>query len=188
MEHIQIVDNFVLTLIPYSDIRKAHFLAKEAIDMSRASSKRVDLRDAYVIENCLICRVDKGAWDMVIVKNFKQIFSHCMVGYVYSKLQTSQVPIQCPQIGCKHYMSTEECKSFLPDNCFESSLIQKGCIVLFPNFSAIFDKGQDASRRACSSNHIEDTIIICVECTKCHILFHADYCVPWNLLMDCEEY
>ena len=130
MEHVQIVDNFVLTLIPNSDIRKAHFLAKEAIDMSRASSKRVDLTDAYVIENCLICRVDKAAWDMVIVKIFKQFFSHCMIGYVYSKLQASQVPIQCPQIGCKHYMSAEECKSFLPDNCFDASLIQKGCIFL----------------------------------------------------------
>ena len=86
MEHLQIVDNFVLTLIPNSDIRKAHFLAKEAIDMSRASSKRVDLRDAYVIENCLICRVDKAAWDMVMMKFFKQFFSHCIIRYVYSKL------------------------------------------------------------------------------------------------------
>ena len=94
-------------------------------------------------------------------------------------------------------MSVEECKSFLPDNFFEAFLKalvdanipnSKRVYCPFPNFSAMFDKGQDASRRACSSSHPEDTIIICVECTKCHILFHADYCVPWNLLMDCEEY
>ena len=150
MEHLQIVDNFVLTLIPNSDIRKAHFLAKEAIDMSRASSKRVDLRDAYVIENCLICRVDKAAWDMVMMKFFKQFFSHCIVRYVYSKLQTSQVPIQCPQICCKHYMSAEECKSFLPDNCLEDLLKSlteenipdsKRVYFPFPNCSSMFDKG-----------------------------------------------
>ena len=107
MEHLQIVDNFVLTLIPNSDIRKAHFLAKEAIDMLRASSKRVDLRDASVTENCLICCEDKAPWEMVTVKCFHKFFSHCMVRYVDSKLQTSQVPIRCPQISCEHYMSAD---------------------------------------------------------------------------------
>ena len=59
LEHVQKLDNFVLTLIPNYDIRKAQFLAKEAIDIPRASSKRVDLRDASIIENCLICCEDK---------------------------------------------------------------------------------------------------------------------------------
>ena len=140
LEHVWKLENFVLTLIPNYDIQKSHFLSKEAIDMPRASSKRVDLRDASVIENCLIFRVDKAAWDMVIMKFFKQFFSHCIVRYVYSKLQTSQLPIQSPQIGCKHYMSAEECKSFLPDNCFEASLIQKGCIVLSQIFLQCFTR------------------------------------------------
>ena len=114
---------------------------------------------------------------MVTVKCFHKFFSHCMVRYVDSKLQTSQVPIWCPQIGCENYMSIEECKSFLPDNFFEAllkSLVDanipnsKRVYCPFPNCSAMFDKGQDASARASSSNHPEDTIIRCVEFSECH--------------------
>ena len=48
LEHVRKLDNFVLTFIPKYDIRKDQFLAKEAIDIPRDSSKRVDLRDAYL--------------------------------------------------------------------------------------------------------------------------------------------
>ena len=119
LEHVWKLDNFVLTLIPNYDIRKDQFLAKEEIDMLRDSSKRVDLRDASVTENCLICCEDKAPWEMVTVKCFHNFFSHCMVRYVDSKLQTSQVLVRCRQIGCEHYMSVEECKSFFLDNCFK---------------------------------------------------------------------
>lgn len=197
LEHVRKLDNFVLTLIPKYDIRKAQFLAKEAIDMPRASSKRVDLREASVKENCLICCEEKAPWEMVTVKCFHKFCSHCMVRYVNSKLQTSQVPIRCPQIGCEHYMSAEECKAFLPDACFEALLKalaeanipdSKRVYCPFPNCSAMFDKGQDASARASSSSYPEDTTIRCVECPECHRLFCADCCVPWHSSMSCEEY
>ena len=105
LEHVWKLDNFVLTIIPNYDIIKAQFLEKEAIDMPRALSKRVDLSDASITKNCLICCEDKEPWEMVIMKCFHKFFSHCMVRYVDSKLQTSQIPIRCPQIGCEHYMS-----------------------------------------------------------------------------------
>ena len=87
--------------------------------MARDSSKRVDIRDASVKENFLICCEDKEPWEMVTVRCFHNFFSHCRVRYVDRNLQNSQVPIWCPQIGCGHYISAEECKSFLQNNCFK---------------------------------------------------------------------
>ena len=83
LEHVRKLDNFVLTLIPNYDIRKAQFLEKEAIDMLIASSKKVDLRDASVTKNCLICCEDKAPWEMVTMKGFHKFCSHCMVRYHY---------------------------------------------------------------------------------------------------------
>jgi hypothetical protein len=42
------LDTFVLTLIPKYDINKSQFLTKKSMDIPRVSSKRVDLRDAFV--------------------------------------------------------------------------------------------------------------------------------------------
>ena len=97
---------------------------------------------------------------MVTVKCFHKFFSHCMVRYVDSKLQTSQVPIWCPQIGCEHYMSIEECKAFLPDNCFEALLKSlaeenipdsKRVYCPFPNFLGA-NKLPDAYTNCCQGD------------------------------------
>ncbi|KAH9315750.1 hypothetical protein KI387_024377, partial [Taxus chinensis] len=197
LEHVRKLDKFVLTLIPKIEVKKVLFLANEAIDLPTTKSKRVDLRDTSQTEDCLICCEEKAPWEMVTVKCFHKFCSHCMVRYVDSKLQASQVPIRCPQMGCEHYMSVDECKAFLPAACYEALLKalaeanipdSKRVYCPFPNCSALFDKGQDASTRASSSSNQEDTAIGCVECPECHRLFCADCCVPWHPSMSCEEY
>lgn len=197
LEHTRKLDDFVLTLIPKIEIRKASSLAKEAIDVLSASSKKVALQDTYQTEDCLICCEEKAPWEMLTVRCFHKFCSSCMVRYVDSKLQASQVPIRCPQTGCEHYMSVDECKDFLPAACYENLLKalaeanipdSKRVYCPFPNCSALFYKGQDASTRASSSGNREDTAIGCVECPECHRLFCADCCVPWHSTMSCEEY
>eukprot|EP01018_Ginkgo_biloba_P029308 Gb_23736 [translate_table: standard] len=196
LEHVRKLDNFVLTFLPSHDIKKALFLAKEAIDMPSAS-KRVNLGDGSGTEDCLICCENKAPWEMVTVKCFHRFCSHCMGRYVDSKLQACHVPIRCPQMGCEHYISAEECKAFLPADSYESLLKtlaeanipdSKKVYCPFPNCSALLDKGHDSSARASTSSHPEVTTIGCVECPECRRLFCADCCVPWHSSISCEEY
>ncbi|KAF6172300.1 hypothetical protein GIB67_024922 [Kingdonia uniflora] len=146
------------------------------------------------IEVCLICCDKKPTSMMITMKCSHKFCSHCMRTYVDGKVQTSQVPIRCPQIRCKHILSASECSSFLPVTCYE--LLEKALIEAnlygsekiycpFPNCSVLLDPRQCLSSRATSSTHLDDS---CVECPECERFICSNCGVTWHSSMSCEEY
>ncbi|GLT54623.1 hypothetical protein SLA2020_278070 [Shorea laevis] len=72
------------------------------------------------LENCSICCEDKLSLMMVTMKCSHKFCSNCMKTYVDGKVQSCQVPVRCPELRCKYYISTTECRSFLPLVSYES--------------------------------------------------------------------
>lgn len=145
-------------------------------------------------ENCSICCEDKMSAMMITMKCSHKFCSHCMKTYVDGKLQSSQVPIRCPQLRCKYYISTSECRSFLPVTCYESlerALAEANVLnsekfyCPFPNCSVLLDPQECLSTRASSSSQSDNS---CVECPVCQKFICLDCGVPWHSSMSCEEY
>ncbi|KAL5975714.1 hypothetical protein ACLOJK_020040 [Asimina triloba] len=108
--------------------------------------------------------------------------------------ENSQVPIRCPQFGCKHYISAAECKSFLPADCYESfqrALAEVGILDAeriycpYPNCSVLLLPHEFLTTRASSSSHFETS---CVDCPECGRFICINCRVPWHSSMNCEEY
>ncbi|WCJ28471.1 RING/U-box superfamily protein [Euphorbia peplus] len=131
---------------------------------------------------------------MIKMKCSHKFCSHCMRTYVDGKVQSSQVPIRCPQLGCKYYISTTECKSFLPltsYECFEKALAEANVLhsdriyCPYPNCSVLLDPRECLSARASSSSQSDNN---CVDCPVCHRPICAECGVQWHSSMSCEEF
>lgn len=131
---------------------------------------------------------------MITMKCSHKFCSHCMKAYVDGKLQSSQVPIRCPQLKCKYYISAKECKSFLPVASYEmlektlteaNFLNSDKMYCPFPNCSVLLDPRECLSARGSSSSQLEDS---CVECPVCQRFICFECGVPWHTSMTCDEY
>ncbi|XP_077253367.1 RING/U-box superfamily protein [Tasmannia lanceolata] len=189
LEYASKLEVFVLKLVPSSELENPLRLAQDAIGV-------IDLcpnRDGSV-EDCSICCEEKLPSQMIMMNCSHKFCSRCMIMYVDSKVQTSQVPIRCPQLRCKYYMSASECRSFLPITCYESLeralaeaniLDSEKIYCPYPNCSVLLNPRQCLSMRASSSSHSETS---CVECPECQRFICIDCGVPWHSSMSCEEY
>lgn len=131
---------------------------------------------------------------MITMKCSHKFCSHCMKAYVDGKLQSSQVPIRCPQLKCKYYISAKECKSFLlvaSYEMLEKTLTEANFLnsdkmhCPFPNCSVLLDPRECLSARGSSSSQLEDS---CVECPVCQRFICFECGVPWHTSMTCDEY
>lgn len=131
---------------------------------------------------------------MITMKCSHKFCSHCMKIYVDGKVQSSQVPIRCPQLKCKYIISANECKSFLPVTSYESlekALVEANVLnsdkfyCPYSNCSALLDPSECFSTRASLSSRLESS---CVECTFCERFICVECGVPWHSSMSCEEY
>lgn len=183
------LEAFVLNLIPSNDLERPLQLAQVAIGIVSSPSK-----GDGSLENCSICCEDKPSPMMITMKCSHKFCSHCMKTYVDGKVQSSQVPIRCPQLRCKYFISTTECRSFLPVTCFESLeralaeanvLNSEKIYCPFPNCSVLLDPRECLSARASSSSQSDNS---CVECPVCQRFICVDCGVPWHSSMSCEEY
>lgn len=118
--------------------------------------------------------------------------SHCMRTYV-GKLQSSQVPIRCPQPSCKYHVSLAECWHFLPIASYKSleKALSEVDIQLheiycpYPNCSAVLYPHECLSSLASNSSQSE---INCIECPGCERFVCMECGVPWHSSLACEEY
>ncbi|XP_057970214.1 E3 ubiquitin-protein ligase RSL1 [Malania oleifera] len=189
LEQAHNLETFSLKLVPNSYLDKPSKLAQVAIGIVSLPAKG-DLS----LESCSICCEEKPSPMMIKMKCLHKFCSHCMKTYVNGRVQSSQVPIRCPQLRCKYYISTTECRSFLPVMCYESLekalaeaniLNSEKIYCPFPNCSALLDPHECLPTRASSSCQSDNR---CIECPFCQRFICVECGVPWHSSMSCEEY
>ncbi|XVE51692.1 hypothetical protein DITRI_Ditri02bG0062000 [Diplodiscus trichospermus] len=189
LEHTCNLEEFVLKLVPSINLLRPLQLAQVAIGVVSSAAK-----GDKSLENCSICCEDKPSLMMITMKCSHKFCSHCMRTYVDGKLQSLQVPIRCPQLRCKYYISTSECRSFLPLASYESLeraqaeanvLHSDGIYCPYPSCSVLLDPRECLSTRASSSSQSDNS---CVECAVCRRFICVECGVPWHSSMSCEEY
>ena len=189
LEHASNLEAFDLKLVPSIDLEQPSQLAQVAIGVVSFPSQ-----GDKSLENCFICRDDKQSLMMITMKCSHKFCSNCMRTYVDGKVQSSQVPIKCPQMGCKYYISTSECRSFLPVTSFESleralaeaNVLHSDRIYCpYSNCSVLLDPRECLSTRASSSSQSDNSR---VDCPVCHRLICVVCGVPWHSSMRCEDY
>lgn len=189
LEHAGGFKSFTLKLVPQINLQRPLCLAQVAIGIvsppNEASKEK---------EKCSICCEDRAAQMMITMRCAHKFCSHCMKTYVDGKVQSSEVPIRCPQLGCKYHITSTECKSFLPVASYErleiaftaaNVLNSEKIYCPFPDCSVLFDPLECLSTRASSSSNLENG---CVECPDCHRFICVECVVPWHTSMSCEEY
>ncbi|KAH0935257.1 hypothetical protein HID58_012374 [Brassica napus] len=100
------LDGFVLKLAPLCDLDQALTLARVAVGICNVD----------VVGN----KQDRRAEIMLTLKCTHKFCSHCMKTYVQGRVESSEVPIRCPQVQCNNHLSASECKLFLPVASFRS--------------------------------------------------------------------
>ncbi|CAN0854980.1 hypothetical protein LINGRAHAP2_LOCUS6080 [Linum grandiflorum] len=105
------LETFSLKLVPSCDLERPLRLALIAVGIVSFPADGHD--------NCSMCRQDKMSPMMITIKCCHKFCSHCMRTYVEDKLLSSQVPIRCPEPGCKYYISVSEGQSFLTHASYE---------------------------------------------------------------------
>ncbi|CAA6669891.1 unnamed protein product [Spirodela intermedia] len=187
MEHADKLELFSLHLVPSSELEKPLQLAQEAVGISHLLPD-----DDGSFEGCSICR-EKHSSQILKINCSHKFCSPCLITYVQGKLQASQVPVRCSHSGCQYYISSAECQSFLPIDCYESferTLVEAEAHRLerircpFLSCSAWlaptpFSVGESSSSYSNSS---------CIECPECSRLVCFDCGVPWHISMTCGEY
>ncbi|BAT87646.1 hypothetical protein LR48_Vigan09g186200 [Vigna angularis] len=182
-------EDFVLKLIPSTDLEQPLHLAKVAIGLVT-----FPISGERLLKNCSICCDDKPVLIMITLKCSHTFCSHCLRAYADGKVQSSQVPIKCPQPGCKYCISATECRSFLPFTSFESleKAVSQANIdnsdriyCPFPNCSVLLDSHECLSARTSSSSQSDNS---CIECPVCKRFICVDCKVPWHSSMNCVEF
>lgn len=190
LERASNLEAFVLKFVRCSiDIHKALSLAQVAVGIVSF----VDEADEST-ESCSICCEEKLSSMMFTIKCSHKFCSHCLKTYVEGKLQSTQVPIRCPQLNCKYRISAVECRSFLPVLSLESlerALLEANVLdsnkiyCPYPSCSVLLDPHECLPTRASSSSQSDNS---CVECPVCQRFVCVDCGVPWHSSMTCDEY
>lgn len=182
--------SFILKLVPQIHLQRPLCLAQVAIGIVSLSNEA----NKDSIENCSICCEDKSTQMMITMRCTHNVCSHCMKEYVEEKLESAQVPIRCPHLGCKYHITATECKSFLPVTSYEkleiafteaNILNSEKIHCPYPDCSVLFDPLECLSTRASSSSQSENS---CVECPDCRRFICVECVVPWHTSMSCGEY
>ncbi|XP_058072018.1 E3 ubiquitin-protein ligase RSL1 [Magnolia sinica] len=183
LEHASKLEIFVLKLVPSGELLKPLRLAQDAIGAGDGS-----------FGDCPICREEKAPSQLIRLNCSHKFCWHCMIKYMDAKLHSSQVPIRCPQLRCRHCISAIECKSFLPAACYESFqralseadiLDSEKIYCPYPNCSVLLNPRDCLSTQASSSSQSETS---CVDCPECRRFICISCGVPWHSSMSCEEY
>lgn len=186
LEHAAKLESFVLKLVPSSNLEEPLHLAQEAVGLS--------LEENGSVQKCSICCKVNKSLQLITMNCSHRFCLNCLIEYLDSRIQASQIPIRCPIMRCKYYISANECKSFLPVPHYESlqrALMEantrdSGSIYCpYPNCSALLNTHHYLSTRVSSSSQSETT---CVECPECRRFICIDCGVPWHSLMSCEDY
>ncbi|CAN8231325.1 unnamed protein product [Cochlearia groenlandica] len=188
LEKTSSLDGFVLKLAPLCDLDQALSLARVAVGIV---SFKLDEDDKQT-ENCSICCEDRRSEMMLTLKCNHEFCSHCLKTYVVGKVESSRVPVKCPQVQCKHNISSTECKLFLTADSFvsfyEANKRDKNTGKIYCPYrdcSFLLDPRECLVGSSLSSQTENSSRVECPECER----FVCVYCgVPWHASMSCEEF
>ncbi|XP_074572002.1 E3 ubiquitin-protein ligase RSL1-like [Curcuma longa] len=179
LELVEKLEDFDIQLVSGYELERPLRLAREAIG-------------DWSADICPLCCEEKESSKMLKLNCSHKICPDCMIMYAVHELRCSKIPIKCPQVKCRHLISTTECKSFLPSDRY--GLLERAMkdvqnldtfLCPFRNCSGVLTLGHCLSSRASSSTQSDINRIQCLEC-------HRDVCischVPWHSLMTCEDY
>ncbi|KAM0038729.1 putative transcription factor interactor and regulator CCHC(Zn) family [Helianthus debilis subsp. tardiflorus] len=182
LEHVENFEHFVLKCVPNIDLDEPLWLAQVAIGVVNPPVKG----DSSV-QKCLICCEDKPTPMTINMKCSHKFCSCCIKDYVNEQVQSSQVPIKCPHSNCRYYISTPECKSFLPVASFvllQDALLEPKLLATdkfycpFADCSVLLDP-------CCDSNQPDNN---CVECPVCRRFICVKCGVRWHSSMSCDQF
>lgn len=189
LEQSNNIESFVLKCVPAIDMQKALHLAQVAVGIVSVPAVGEE-----ATESCSICCEEKLSTMMLTIKCSHRFCSQCLKTYVEGKIESAQVPIRCPHLGCKYRISTSECMSFLPVSSYESleRVLAEATILnlnkIYCPYSCCYaslDSRECLSTRVSSSSQSDNS---CVECPVCQRFICVDCGVPWHSSMTCEEY
>ncbi|CAL1402376.1 unnamed protein product [Linum trigynum] len=188
------LETFLLKLVPSCALERPLHLAQIAVGIVSFPGSG----DKKTHGNCSFCFEDKMLPMMITLKCSHKFCSHCMTKFVEAKMQesSSQIPIRCPQLGCKYYLSISECQSFLPHASYESfmealaevddALHSDRIYCPYSDCSVLLDPRECLSARASSSSQSDNSF--CVECPVCQRFICVGCSVPWHSSLSCDEY
>ncbi|XP_074275709.1 E3 ubiquitin-protein ligase RSL1 [Silene latifolia] len=183
LELVRSLESFTLKLVPSIQVQRPLQLAQVALGLVSLHEK-----NCSSMQNCSICCDDKPSSMMLTLCCSHKFCSHCLMTYADGKLEARQVPVRCPQPKCNYFISSSECKLFLPVisyNIMEKALGELNVLrsekMYCPhhNCSALIDP------RQCLSDESSDS---CVECPVCQRSVCVNCGVPWHNSLSCGEY
>ncbi|XP_024977478.1 uncharacterized protein LOC112515070 isoform X2 [Cynara cardunculus var. scolymus] len=180
LEHVENFEHFVLKCVLDVNLERPLQLAQVAIGIVH------DAKGDQTVENCSICREDKLTPMMMTLKCLHKFCSHCIKAYVDEKVRSSEVPIRCPSLKCRYYISIPEYKSFLTVSSF--TLLEEA--LLEPNASKA-DKFYCPYRDCLVllDPHLNgDLASNCVDCPVCRRSICVKCGVSWHSSMSCDEF
>lgn len=187
-EHSRNLESFVVKLVDKIEMERPLHLAQVAIGIICSSSK-----DEKSVETCPICCEEMPSQMMFTISCSHKFCTHCMKTYVDENIQSSQVPIRCPQLRCKHYISSIECGSFLTVDSFDSlkkafadANIQDADNFYCPyeDCSALFGFLEHLINPMRFSNQADNKYLECPYCCRAICIGCR---LPWHSSMTCEE-
>ncbi|PWA65748.1 IBR domain-containing protein [Artemisia annua] len=180
LEHVETLEDFVLKYADDINLEYPLHLAQVAIGIVH------DSKDDPSVESCVICCEDKLTSMIVKLKCSHKFCSHCMKSYVDEKISFSEVPIRCPSLKCRYYISTTEHKSFLPVASYmllEEALLEPNTLAA-NNFYCPFS---DCAVLLDPSSNI-DLTNNCIECPVCRRYICVKCGVHWHSSVSCDEF
>lgn len=184
LDYVKDLEFFVLNIAQNStDLARALELAQVAIGVVSQS-----LKGDESTETCSICCENRLESMMMTLKCSHKFCSHCLKAYVEEKVRSAQIPIRCPRLSCTHYISSLQCKSFLPVVSYESlerilaeayAFYTDTLLCPYSNCLVHLDSHECFSRRLCSSERR-------LQCTSCQRYTCVDCLDPWHPSISCQ--
>lgn len=180
LEHVENFEHFVLKYVLDVNLEHPLQLAQVAIGIVH------DAKGNQTVENCLICREDKPMLMIMTLKFSHKFCSHCMKGYVEEKVRSSEVPVRCPSLNCRYYISTPEHKSFLPVSSYtllEEALLEPNALKANKFYCPYHDclvLLDPCLNGDLASNCVDFPVCRRSICVKCG--------VSWHSSMSCDEF
>ncbi|KAI3794618.1 hypothetical protein L1987_37250 [Smallanthus sonchifolius] len=182
LEHVENLEHFVLKCVPNIDLEESLRLAQVAMGIVN-----LPIKGDSSVQTCLMCCEDKPTPMTFNTKCSHKFCSCCIKAYVDEQVQSSQVPIKCPSLNCRYYISTPELKSCLPVASY--ALLQDA--LLKPNmlakdkFYCPFSDCTVLLDPSCDSNQSDNN---CVECPICRRFICVKCGVRWHSSMSCDQF
>ncbi|RAL49813.1 hypothetical protein DM860_002104 [Cuscuta australis] len=189
LDYVNDLEVFVLNVArSSSDLARALELARVAIGVVSQC-----LKGDESTERCPICCEDKLKSMIMTLKCSHKFCSHCLKAYVEGKVKSAEIPIRCPHLSCTGYISSVQCKYFLPVASYESlerilaeayAFYKDRYICPYSSCLGYVDSHEYFSRRTCS---LHDPDKKRMQCPSCQRYICVDCITPWHPSVTCER-